>query len=54
MQDHIEQEFDKMIAEMKDLENKVRELSLHGIRVNEELAATVEILKNQIDTVNAK
>jgi hypothetical protein len=50
MQDHIEQEFDKMIAEMKDLENKVRELSLHGIRVNEELAATVEILKNQIDT----
>ena len=54
MQDHIEQEFDKMIAEMKELENRIQELNLDGIRVNEELAATVEILKNQIDTVTAK
>jgi hypothetical protein len=54
MQNVIEQEFDKMIAEMKQLENRIQELNLDGIRVNEELAATVEILKNQIDTVTAK
>ena len=54
MQNVIEQEFDKMIAEMKQLENRIQELNLDGIRVNEELAATVEILKNQIDTVTTK
>ena len=54
MQNIIEKEFDKMIAEMKQLENRIQELNLDGIRVNEELAATVEILKNQIDTVTAK
>jgi len=54
MQNVIEQEFDKMIAEMKELENRIQELNLDGIRVNEELAATVQILKNQIDTVTAK
>lgn len=54
MQNIIEKEFDKMIAEMKELENRIQELNLDGIRVNEELAATVEILKNQIDTVTAK
>jgi hypothetical protein len=54
MQDVIQQEFDKMIAEMKALENRIQELNLDGIRVNEELSATVEILKNQIDTVTAK
>ncbi len=54
MQNLIEQEFDKMIAEMKELEKRIQELNLDGVRVNEELAATVEILKNQIDTVKAK
>lgn len=54
MQNIIEKEFDKMITEMKELENRIQELNLEGIRVNEELAATVEILKNQIDTVTAK
>jgi predicted transcriptional regulator len=54
MQEKIEQEFDKMIAEMKNLEDRIRELNVDGIRVNEELAATVEILKNQIDAVTTK
>jgi hypothetical protein len=54
MQEHIEKEFEKMIAEMKELEDRIRELSSHGIRVNEELAATVEILKTQIDMVTPK
>jgi len=54
MQEKIEQELGKMIAEMKELENRIQELNLEGIRVNEELAATVEILKNQIDIVGAK
>jgi hypothetical protein len=54
MQNVIEQEFDKMIAEMKQLENRIQELNLDGIRVNEELSATVEILKNQIDAVTTK
>jgi hypothetical protein len=54
MQEKIEQEFDKMVAEMKNLEDRIRELNLEGIRVNEELAATVEILKNQIDNAIAK
>ncbi len=54
MQEKIEQEFNKMIAEMKALEDRIQELNLEGVRVNEELAATVEILKNQIDTVTAK
>jgi hypothetical protein len=54
MQNVIEQEFEKMVAEMKELENRIQELNLDGIRVNEELAATVQILKNQIDTVTAK
>jgi prefoldin subunit 5 len=54
MQDVIQQEFDKMIAEMKALENRIQELNSEGIRVNEELNASVEILKNQIDIVTAK
>jgi hypothetical protein len=54
MQNVIEQEFDKMIAQMKELEKRIQELNTEGIRVNEELSATVEILKNQIDTVTAK
>lgn len=54
MQNVIEQEFDKMIAEMKELENRIQELNFEGIRVNEELAAAVEILKNQIDNVPTK
>lgn len=54
MQDIIQQEFDKMIAEMKELQNIMQEVNLEGIRVNQELATTVEILKNQIDTVTAK
>lgn len=54
MQNLINQEFDKMIAEMQELEARIKELNTEGIRVNEELAAAVEILKNQIDTVTAK
>ena len=54
MQNVIEQEFEKMIAEMQALEKRIQELNIEGIRVNEELAATVEILKNQIDTVTTK
>jgi prefoldin subunit 5 len=54
MQNVIEQEFDKMIAQMQELEKRIQELNVEGIRVNEELAATVEILKNQIDTVTTK
>jgi prefoldin subunit 5 len=54
MQEKIEQEFDKMIAEMRALEKRIQELNIDGIRVNEELSATVEILKNQIDAVTPK
>lgn len=54
MQNVIEQEFDKMIAQMQELEKRIQELNTEGIRVNEELAATVEILKNQIDIVAPK
>ena len=54
MQEKIEQELGKMIAEMKELESRIQELNLEGIRVNEELAATVEILKNKINIVGAK
>ncbi len=50
----IEQEFDKMVSEIKSLEDRIKELNFEGVRVNEELSATVEILKNQIDSVNAK
>ena len=54
MQNVIDQGFDKMVAEMKELETRIQELNLNGIRVNEELNASVEILKNRIDTVTAK
>lgn len=54
MQNVIQQEFDKMIAEIQELETRIQELNLEGIRVNEELNASVEILKNQIDNVTAK
>jgi hypothetical protein len=43
-----------MIAEMQALEKRIQELNIDGIRVNEELSATVEILKNQIDAVTPK
>lgn len=52
MQNAIEQEFAKVLAEMKDLEDRIQELNSEGIRVNEELAAAVEILKNQIDMLS--
>lgn len=54
MQDVIEHGFDNRITEMKELEERIHELNLKGIRVNEELSATLEILKNQIHTVTAK
>lgn len=54
MQNIIEQEFDKMLSEMKELENRIQELNSEGIRVNEELAAAVEILKNQVNSVTPK
>jgi predicted nuclease with TOPRIM domain len=54
MQEKIEQEFDKMIAEMQALEKRIKELNVDGNRVSEELSATVQILKNQIDAVTPK
>jgi hypothetical protein len=54
MQEKIEQELNKMLDEMQNLEKRIQELNSEGIRVNEELSATVEILKNQIDTNVAK
>ncbi len=54
MQEKIEQEFDKMIAEMQALEKRIKELNVDGNRVSEELSATVQILKNQIDAVSSK
>jgi len=54
MQNIIELESDKMIAQMQELEKRIQELNVSGIRVNEELAATVEILKNQIGQVTTK
>jgi hypothetical protein len=54
MQNVIEQELNKMLAEVQDLEKRIQELNSEGIRVNEELSATVEILKNQIDNSVAK
>jgi uncharacterized protein YoxC len=54
MQNVIEQELNKMLAEVQDLEKRIQELNSEGIRVNEELSATVEILKIQIDNSVAK
>lgn len=54
MDNNIEQEIAKMLSELQDLEKMVQSLNTNGMRINEELAATVEILKNQIDTANAK
>lgn len=54
MENEIEQEISKMLAELKDMEEKIQELSMSGIRINEELAATVEILKAQIERSGTK
>lgn len=54
MEKSIELEFNKMVVELQDLEKKIQQLSINGIRINEELAATVEILKTQIDRIGTK
>jgi hypothetical protein len=54
MKTEIEKEFDKMILELQGIEEKIQELNTSGIRVNEELLATIEILKTQINRTDAK
>jgi hypothetical protein len=54
MDNNVEQEIAKMLSELQDLEKMVQSLNTNGMRINEELSATVEILKNQINTMNAK
>jgi prefoldin subunit 5 len=54
IENQMEQEFTKMLNELQDLEKKIQELNVTGIRINEELAASVEILKNQIEKIDTK
>ena len=54
MNNFIEKEIESMLEELKDLEKNVESLNLKSIRVNEEVIAQIEILKNQINSMNAK
>lgn len=54
MNNFIEKEIESMLEELKDLEKNVESLNLKSIRVNEEVSAQIEILKNQIDSMTAK
>jgi len=50
----VEKEIESMLGELKELEKTVQALNVKSIRVNEDLTAQIEILKNQIDNMNAK
>jgi hypothetical protein len=47
-------ENNEILKELQELEKNIQYLNSIGIRVNEELTASVEILKNRIDTADAK
>jgi len=54
MQDKIEQEINKMIQEMQELETIIAELNYKGARMNEDISSTIEVLKKQIENVADK